>query len=66
LRFRSDLNVDWLGLQVLDKMQKLHFLSVEGDHLQVRMNSYSELTSKFTDQWFIDNIVPFLNNTVTY
>jgi len=39
---------DWLGLQVMDKAGKLHFLSVYADHL------------KFTDDWFVENIVPYL------
>jgi len=39
---------DWLGLQVMDKAGKLHFLSVDADHL------------KFTDDWFVENIVPYL------
>jgi len=40
---------DWLGLQQLDTESKLHFLTVDGDHLQ------------FTDTWFIENIIkPFL------
>jgi palmitoyl-protein thioesterase len=44
---------DWLGLQQMDKQNKLHFLSVRGDHMQ------------FTDQWFIENIIrAFLNNTL--
>jgi len=36
---------DRLGLQSLDKSGKVHFLSVDGDHLQ------------FSDEWFIDEIV---------
>lgn len=39
---------DVLGLQELDKAGKLAFLSSPGDHLQ------------FTEQWFIDNIIPLL------
>ncbi|XP_064624573.1 palmitoyl-protein thioesterase 1-like [Lineus longissimus] len=39
---------DWLGLQEMDKQGKLHFLGADGDHL------------RFTDTWFIQNIVPFL------
>jgi len=43
---------DWLGLQVLDKANKLKFLEVDGDHL------------RFTDTWFLENIVsPYLNVT---
>lgn len=36
---------DRLGLQEMDMLGKIHFLSVEGNHLQ------------FTDTWFIENIV---------
>jgi len=40
---------DWIGLKAMNEGGQLHFLSVEGDHLQ------------FTKQWFIDNIMkPFL------
>ncbi|EDO39662.1 predicted protein [Nematostella vectensis] len=39
---------DWLGLQVMDKAGKLHFLSADGDHL------------RFTNEFFIKNIIPFL------
>ncbi|KAF4522674.1 hypothetical protein B566_EDAN010455 [Ephemera danica] len=37
-------NKDRLGLQVLNKTGRLHFLAVDGDHLQ------------FTEDWFDDNI----------
>jgi len=36
---------DRIGLKALDEAGRLHFLDVEGDHLQ------------FTRQWFIDNII---------
>ncbi|XP_074642317.1 palmitoyl-protein thioesterase 1-like isoform X2 [Tubulanus polymorphus] len=36
---------DWLGLQVMDKLGKLHFLSSDSDHLQ------------FNEVWFVQNIV---------
>lgn len=36
---------DRLGLQEMDMLGKIHFLSVEGNHLQ------------FTETWFIENIV---------
>merc|ERR1712223_1024880 len=36
---------DRIGLKALDESGRLHFLDVEGDHLQ------------FTRQWFIDNII---------
>ncbi|XP_065843042.1 palmitoyl-protein thioesterase 1-like [Oscarella lobularis] len=39
---------DWLGLKEMDAAGKLHFLSSDGDHLQ------------FTDDWFYENILPFL------
>jgi len=38
---------DWLGLQKLDTTGRLKFLSVVGNHLQ------------FTEQWFIQNIIPY-------
>eukprot|EP01126_Amoeba_proteus_P063244 TRINITY_DN869_c0_g2_i6.p1 TRINITY_DN869_c0_g2~~TRINITY_DN869_c0_g2_i6.p1 ORF type:complete len:249 (-),score=47.04 TRINITY_DN869_c0_g2_i6:69-815(-) len=41
---------DWLGLKQMASQGKLHFLSVDGDHLQ------------FTKEWFLSAIVqPFLN-----
>jgi len=43
---------DWLGLRVLDQQNKLQFVTCDTDHLQ------------FTTQWFIDNIIPLLNNTM--
>jgi len=43
---------DWLGLQEMNDNGKLTFLATIGDHLQ------------FTKEWFIENIIPFLNNTV--
>ncbi|KAL9645266.1 hypothetical protein ABK040_002466 [Willaertia magna] len=39
---------DWLGLKEMDESGKLVFLETEGDHL------------KFTEEWFIENIVPYL------
>merc|ERR1712212_427756 len=36
---------DRIGLKALDEAGKLHFMDVEGDHLQ------------FSRQWFIDNII---------
>jgi len=42
---------DWLGLKVMNETGRLTFLSTIGNHLQ------------FTDEWFVDNIMPFLNNT---
>merc|ERR1712055_660839 len=42
---------DRIGLKALDEAGKLHFLDVEGDHLQ------------FTNQWFVDEIINvFLKN----
>ncbi|XP_039283760.1 palmitoyl-protein thioesterase 1 [Nilaparvata lugens] len=44
---------DRLGLQKMDKAGKLHFLEVDGDHLQFEM------------EWFIDNIInKFLRVTI--
>ncbi|KAF2355833.1 Palmitoyl protein thioesterase [Trinorchestia longiramus] len=40
---------DRLGLKALDEAGKLHFITSEGDHMQ------------FTDEWFIENIIPYLN-----
>ncbi|XP_048413847.1 palmitoyl-protein thioesterase 1-like isoform X2 [Stegostoma tigrinum] len=39
---------DRLGLKAMDKVGKLEFLTVHGDHLQ------------FSKEWFINNIVPYL------
>lgn len=36
---------DWIGLKALDEKGSLHFLQVEGDHLE------------FSRQWFIDEII---------
>ncbi|XP_065882733.1 palmitoyl-protein thioesterase 1-like [Dysidea avara] len=48
----SDLyEKDLLGLQAMDKQNKLHFLSSPTDHL------------RFTKEWFIDNLMPFINGT---
>jgi len=42
---------DWLGLRELDESGRLHFFTVEGDHLQ------------FSREWFVQEIVNvFLNN----
>lgn len=41
---------DLLGLKKMDEANKLVFIATIGDHLQ------------FTLQWFIDNIVPFVQN----
>lgn len=41
---------DWLGLKTMDEEGKLHFLEVDGDHLQ------------FSKEWFLDSVVaPFLS-----
>ncbi|EGC30795.1 hypothetical protein DICPUDRAFT_157425 [Dictyostelium purpureum] len=40
---------DWIGIQQLDNEGKLIFLESPGNHLQ------------FTEQWFIENIIPLLN-----
>jgi len=44
---------DWLGLQAMNDNGQLTFLATIGDHLQ------------FTKEWFIENIIPFLNNTLS-
>lgn len=41
---------DTLGLKVMDQQSRIKFLESDTDHLQ------------FTDQWFIDNIIPYLIN----
>lgn len=41
---------DLLGLKILDEQSRLIFLESDTDHLQ------------FTDQWFIDNIIPYLQD----
>jgi len=42
---------DWIGLKQLNNDGRLHFLSVEGDHLH------------FSEEWFITNIInPFLKS----
>jgi len=43
---------DWIGLKHLDENNKLQFISVKGDHLD------------FSNEWFIQNIIPYLNNTI--
>jgi palmitoyl-protein thioesterase len=43
---------DWLGLKQMDADKKLHFLSSDTDHL------------RFTDEWFIENLMPFINTTM--
>ncbi|KAL5456920.1 hypothetical protein EMCRGX_G034147 [Ephydatia muelleri] len=42
---------DLLGLQALNSTGSLHFLSAPFDHLQ------------FTEEWFIQNLVPYINVT---
>uniref|UniRef100_A0A6M2DWE0 Palmitoyl-protein thioesterase 1 n=1 Tax=Xenopsylla cheopis TaxID=163159 RepID=A0A6M2DWE0_XENCH len=42
---------DRLGLKQMDQDGKLHFLDVDGDHL------------RFSEEWFIENVIPFLNQT---
>jgi palmitoyl-protein thioesterase len=41
---------DLLGLKTMDQQSRIKFLEADGDHL------------RFTDQWFIDNIIPFLKD----
>ncbi|CAF4550747.1 unnamed protein product [Rotaria sp. Silwood1] len=41
---------DLLGLKIMDEQLRIKFLESDTDHLQ------------FTDQWFIDNIIPYLKD----
>ncbi|CAF2097937.1 unnamed protein product [Rotaria magnacalcarata] len=41
---------DLLGLKAMDEQSRIKFLESDTDHLQ------------FTDQWFIDNIIPYLRD----
>jgi palmitoyl-protein thioesterase len=41
---------DLLGLKIMDQQSRIKFLQTDGDHL------------RFTDQWFIDNIIPLLKD----
>ncbi len=41
---------DLLGLKTMDEQSRIKFLESDTDHLQ------------FTDQWFIDQIIPFLKD----
>jgi palmitoyl-protein thioesterase len=41
---------DLLGLKIMDQQSRIKFLDSDTDHL------------RFTDQWFIDNIIPFLKD----
>jgi len=41
---------DTLGLKTMDEQSRIKFLESDTDHLQ------------FTDQWFIDNIIPYLKD----
>ncbi len=41
---------DLLGLKTMDQQSRIKFLETDGDHL------------RFTDQWFIDNIIPLLKD----
>ena len=50
LRESSLYLTDRLGLKTMDDQGRLKFLQSDTDHLQ------------FTDQWFIENIVPYLQN----
>ncbi len=50
LNLKLTFKKDTLGLKTLDTTGRLHKLSCKGDHL------------RFTEQWFIDNIItPYLN-----
>jgi palmitoyl-protein thioesterase len=41
---------DLLGLKTMDEQSRIKFLESDTDHLQ------------FTDKWFIDNIIPYLQD----
>jgi len=41
---------DWIGLKYLVESKRVQFLSTVGDHLE------------FTDKWFNQTLIPFLNN----
>jgi len=41
---------DLLGLKTMDQQSRIKFLQSDTDHL------------RFTDQWFIDNIIPYLKD----
>jgi len=43
---------DWIGLKTLMDNKKVQFIATEGDHLD------------FTDEWFVANLLPYLNNTI--
>eukprot|EP01112_Ceratiomyxa_fruticulosa_P010251 TRINITY_DN2700_c0_g1_i2.p1 TRINITY_DN2700_c0_g1~~TRINITY_DN2700_c0_g1_i2.p1 ORF type:complete len:329 (-),score=53.52 TRINITY_DN2700_c0_g1_i2:71-976(-) len=43
---------DWIGLRTLNENNQVTFIETIGEHLQ------------FTDAWFVQNIIPFLNNTI--
>eukprot|EP01112_Ceratiomyxa_fruticulosa_P019336 TRINITY_DN6313_c0_g1_i1.p1 TRINITY_DN6313_c0_g1~~TRINITY_DN6313_c0_g1_i1.p1 ORF type:complete len:306 (-),score=51.62 TRINITY_DN6313_c0_g1_i1:174-1091(-) len=44
---------DWIGLKTLNENKQVSFIATIGNHLE------------FTDAWFEQNIIPFLNNTIT-
>jgi len=41
---------DWIGLRALNENKRVQFISTVGDHLE------------FTDKWFNETLIPFLNN----
>jgi len=43
---------DLIGLKFLMDKNRVKFLACDGDHL------------KFSDDWFVQNLIPFLNNTI--
>jgi palmitoyl-protein thioesterase len=50
LRSSAIYQDDLLGLKIMDEQARIQFLESDTDHL------------RFTDQWFIDNIIPYLAN----
>lgn len=55
---------DWIGLQTLDKAKKLKFLSVEGDHLKVKIRwKFSEISMRFWRcRWLMVYSLPMLGS----
>ncbi|KAN0041862.1 hypothetical protein ACTFIV_004412 [Dictyostelium citrinum] len=50
---KTDLYIeDWIGIQQLDNEGRLIKISCPGNHLQ------------FTDQWFNQNVIPYLSNQI--
>lgn len=48
--FKAHVNQDWIGLKTLDEQGRIVEISTIGEHLE------------FTEEWFIENIIPYLDN----